>query len=102
MPDYLSQEKVCEVLKGKLIEYQKRFLPDDDFGEQFEINVVPSSLSPLNIDDVITNLKKYAKNAYAINPFSFFVKDQKRNKVIFRIIQSRSNYFPAWELHDLT
>jgi hypothetical protein len=101
MTDYLSLERIYEVLMEKLIEYQKRFPANDDIKQQFELKIEPTYFSLLTTDAVISTLKEYA-GWYASNPFSFLIRDRIRDKDIFKIHQSRSRYHPAWELHELT
>ena len=100
MKTYLPLEKIYDALEKKLIEYQKKFPPDEDFMEEFELNIKPAYFNNLTVNAVISTLKEYT-GIHSLCPFCFTIKDKVRNKEIFRVQQSRSDY-PAWELIDLT
>ena len=99
MTDYLTPEKTYDLLKEKLIEYQKRFPPGDDVKQQFELKIEPNYFSYLTVDKVVDRLKEYIDFG-SLNPFSFLIKDRRRDRELFRICQSKRSW-PGWEIRDL-
>lgn len=100
MRDYLTEDKLFDILKETLLEYQLKHPGQDDLNERFCLEVEPLDMCFLSAENFISKFREYAK-WHSLNPFRFIIKDQETKRDIFRILQNKTKA-GTWEIREIT